>query len=56
MTAATVAESGSVRRAYQEHVDALIATYRRTVDTIMSNRYGADWGTRGDLPDDAYTA
>ncbi len=52
----TALASCAVREAYQEHVDALIADYRRAVDTIMTSRYGPDWATRGDLPDDVYTA
>ena len=56
MTATNTVASDSLDEAYQEHVDALIACYRRTVDTIMTNRYGPAWATHGDLPDDAYTA
>ena len=52
----TVAACHSVRKAYREHVDALIASYHRAVDTIMTTYYGPDWASRGDLPDHAYTA
>ena len=41
---------------YDEPVAALTAAYYRTVDHIMTTRYGPGWATRGDLPDDAYTA
>jgi hypothetical protein len=40
---------------YDERVAALTAAYHRTVDHIMTTRYGPDWATRGDLPDEAYT-
>jgi hypothetical protein len=40
---------------YDERVAALTAAYHRTVDHIMTSRYGPDWATRGDLPDEAYT-
>lgn len=41
--------------AYDLQVAALTAAYHRTVDTIMTERYGPSWATRGDLPDHAYT-
>ncbi|MDX6227379.1 MAG: hypothetical protein QOI76_769 [Frankiales bacterium] len=41
--------------AYDKHVAALADAYHRTVDTIMTARYGPGWDTRGDLPDEAYT-
>jgi hypothetical protein len=41
--------------AYHAQITALTAAYQRTVDTIMTNRYGPDWASRGDLPDEAYT-
>jgi hypothetical protein len=34
----------------------LSAAYHRTIDHIMTARYGPGWATRGDLPDEAYTA
>lgn len=40
---------------YDERVAGLTAAYHRTVDHIMTNRYGPDWASRGDLPDEAYT-
>jgi hypothetical protein len=40
---------------YDERVAVLTAAYHRTVDHIMTKRYGPDWTTRGDLPDEAYT-
>ena len=40
---------------YDERVAALTAAYHRTVDHIMTTRYGPHWATRGDLPDEAYT-
>ena len=41
--------------AYDERVASLTAAYHRTVDHIMTTRYGPGWASRGDLPDDAYT-
>ena len=41
--------------AYEVQVAALTQAYHRTVDTIMTERYGPSWSTRGDLPDHAYT-
>lgn len=41
--------------AYDLQVTALTDAYHRTVDTIMTERYGPSWSTRGDLPDHAYT-
>ena len=40
---------------YDLQVAALTLAYHRTVDTIMTERYGPNWATRGDLPDHAYT-
>ncbi len=42
-------------QAYDLQVVALTDAYHRTVHTIMSNRFGPNWATRGDLPDHAYT-
>ncbi|BEP13312.1 hypothetical protein acdb102_16230 [Acidothermaceae bacterium B102] len=51
------AVAGSTGRSgYNERVAALTAAYHRTVDAIMTERYGSDWATGGDLPDHAYTA
>jgi len=44
------------RHGYDERVAAFTAAYHRTVDHIMTTKYGLDGGTRGDLPDEAYTA
>ncbi|BEP13998.1 hypothetical protein acdb102_23090 [Acidothermaceae bacterium B102] len=41
---------------YDERVAALTEQYRRTVDHIMTTRFGHEWATRGDLPDEAYVA
>jgi hypothetical protein len=40
---------------YDERVAALTDAYHRTVDHIMTTRYGPSWASRGDLPDEAYT-
>src|SRR4051812_3439989 len=40
---------------YDERITGLTAAYHRTVDHIMTTRYGPSWDTRGDLPDEAYT-
>ncbi|BEP13929.1 hypothetical protein acdb102_22400 [Acidothermaceae bacterium B102] len=40
---------------YDERVAALSAAYHRTIDHVMTTRYGPAWASRGDLPDDAYT-
>lgn len=37
-------------------VAALTAAYDRTVDAIMTTRFGPEWATRADLPNEAYTA
>jgi hypothetical protein len=51
----TVDDGASSRPAvYDEQVAALTASYHRTVDHIMTNRYGRSWAARGDLPDEAY--
>ena len=39
---------------YDERVAALTEEYRRTVDHIMTGRFGHEWATRGDLPEEAY--
>ena len=41
--------------ALDPQVAALTAAYERTVDAIMTSRFGPHWATRGDLPDEAYT-
>ena len=41
--------------ALESVVAALRAAYDRTVNAIMTSRYGPGWATRGDLPEDAYT-
>jgi hypothetical protein len=40
---------------YDQRVTALADAYHRTVDHIMTSRYGPAWATRGDLPEEAYT-
>ncbi len=39
---------------YDERVAALTDEYHRTVDHIMTTRFGHEWATRGDLPEEAY--
>jgi hypothetical protein len=53
---AGAAPAGSTGRSgYDDRVASLTAAYHRTVDHIMTTRYGPAWASRGDLPDEAYT-